>query len=51
MTNWQWRVILALCRVVLEMCEKVNPEVHPSSIYLLREALERGELDGERNND
>jgi hypothetical protein len=46
MTNWQWKVILALCRAVLDLhCRRFydsSAEVR-ADMLLLEEALRKGE--------
>jgi hypothetical protein len=44
MTTWQWRVILALCRIVLrDVLNDGNYRVNEDDINMLRMALLRGE--------
>jgi hypothetical protein len=45
MTNWQWRVILALCRIVIH--HLIDNRFHYSSddTNMLYMAIQRGELE------
>lgn len=43
MTEWQWRVIIALCRLVISLCEKnPNMRVAAADVFIVKEAIERG---------
>lgn len=43
MTDWQWKVILALCKLVVEILEdNQDIPITPPALFLVKEALERG---------
>lgn len=57
MNTFQWRVILALCRIAIDLYDAKQrsngpslPFASPEDIHILKEALVRDENEG-KNND
>jgi hypothetical protein len=42
MTEYQWRIVIALCRLVLNILEhNVDIPINPPSLFLIRDAIAR----------
>ena len=50
MTSWQWRVVIALCKLVNDVLEyNKDIPINPPSLYVIRKALEIDKKEEEVN--